>query len=86
MQQPKDFSLCGDGTNHKCSACKKRFSIKVGTIFENSKISLKKWFTAVLQVTTPKKSLSSLQLSRDINVTQKLPKKLHGLCFIGLEK
>jgi len=60
-----------DKKNHKCSACKKRFSIKVGTIFENTKVSLKKWFIAVFQVTTHKKSLSSLQLSRDINVTQK---------------
>lgn len=60
-----------DKKNHKCAACKKRFSIKVGTIFEDTKIPLKKWFIAIFQITTHKKSLSSLQLSRDINVTQK---------------
>ncbi len=71
-----------DGTNHKCSACKKRFSIKVGTMFENSKISLKKWFTAVLQVTTQKKVYHRYSFQEILM----LPKQLHGLCFIGLEK
>lgn len=60
-----------DRKAHKCQACKARFSIKVGTIFEDSKIPLRKWFTAVFMMTTHKKGVSSLQLSRDLGVTQK---------------
>ena len=60
-----------DGVNHKCSDCRKRFSIRVGTIFEASKISLRKWFMAVYLITAHKKGISSVQLARDIGVTQK---------------
>ncbi len=44
---------------------------KVGTIFEGSKISLRKWFVAIYLITSHKKGISSLQLSKDIGVTQK---------------
>lgn len=60
-----------DGRNFKCSACRKRFSAKVGTIFEDSKIPLQKWFMAIYLITAHKKGISSHQLSRDIGVTQK---------------
>lgn len=60
-----------DNKTHKCATCKKRFSIKVGTIFDDSKIPLRKWFLAIFMMTTHKKGLSSLQLARDIKVTQK---------------
>ena len=43
----------------------------VGTIFENTKIPLKKWFITIFMMTSHKKSISSLQLARDIGVTQK---------------
>ncbi len=36
-----------DNKTHKCGDCRRRFSIKVGTIFEDSKIALRKWFVAV---------------------------------------
>lgn len=60
-----------NGKTYKCAKCQKQFSIRVGTIFEDSKVSLKKWFAAIYLVTSNKKGLSSLQLSRDIGVTQK---------------
>lgn len=60
-----------DGINYKCSECRQHFSLKVGTIFEGSKISLQKWFMAVYLITSHKKGISSIQLSKDINVTQK---------------
>ena len=60
-----------DNKTYKCSDCRKKFSVKVGTIFEDSKISLRKWFTAIYLITSHKKGISSLQLSRDIKVTQK---------------
>ncbi len=56
---------------HKCGDCRKRFSIKVGTIFEDSKISLKKWFIAIYLITSHKKGIASTQLAKDIKVTQK---------------
>lgn len=60
----------GDG-NFRCPACLKNFSVLVGTIFENTKISLIKWFMAMYLITSHKKGISSHQLSRDIVVTQK---------------
>lgn len=60
-----------NGRVHKCAKCRKQFSIKVGTIFEDSKIPLKKWFMAIYLLTCHKKGISSLQLSRDLGITQK---------------
>ncbi len=60
-----------NGHVHKCAKCRKQFSIKVGTIFEDSKIPLKKWFMAIYLITCHKKGISSLQLSRDLGITQK---------------
>lgn len=56
--------------NFKCSCCKKIFSFKTGTIFENSKISMKKWFLASYLQTAHKKGLSSIQLGKYIKVRQ----------------
>lgn len=55
----------------KCYGCKKQFGVKVGTIFHDTKISLRKWFIAIYIITAHKKGISSHQLSRDIKVTQK---------------
>lgn len=60
-----------DSRTHKCGDCRKRFSIKVGTIFEDSKIGLHKWFMAIYLLTSHKKGIASTQLARDIAVTQK---------------
>ena len=60
-----------DRRTHKCGDCRKRFSIKVGTIFEDSKIELRKWFMAVWLLTSHKKGIASTQLAKDIGVTQK---------------
>lgn len=60
-----------DLRTHKCGDCRQRFSIKVGTIFEDSKIGLHKWFMAIYLITSHKKGIASAQLARDIEVTQK---------------
>ena len=62
---------CSGGRRFRCAGCKKDFSIKTGTIFHDSKIPLRKWFFAIHMVTTHKKSMSSYQLARDLQVTQK---------------
>ncbi len=61
------------GKRYKCANkdCHKKYSVTVGTIFENSKISLRKWFIAIYLVTSHKKGISSHQLGRDLGVTQK---------------
>jgi transposase-like protein len=60
-----------DQRTHKCGDCKKRFSIKVGTIFEDSKIELRKWMMAIWLITSHKKGIASTTLAKDIGVTQK---------------
>lgn len=60
-----------DKRTHKCGDCKQRFSIKVGTIFEDTKIPLRKWFMAIWSITSNRKGVASTQLARDIGVTQK---------------
>lgn len=54
-----------------CPHCKNKFSCTVGTIFENTKVSLRKWFIAIYLISYHKKGISSCQLARDIKVTQK---------------
>ncbi|MEO7991409.1 MAG: IS1595 family transposase [Chryseolinea sp.] len=58
---------------YKCSDkdCAKKFTVKVGTIFENSKIHFRIWFGAIFLATNHKKGISSLQLASDLNITQK---------------
>lgn len=51
--------------------CHKKFTVKVGTIFENSKISFRIWFAAIYLATTSKKGISSVQLATQLNITQK---------------
>lgn len=60
-----------DKRTHKCGDCKQRFSIKVGTIFEDTKIPLRKWFMAIWLITSHKKGVASTTLARDIKITQK---------------
>ena len=60
-----------DRRTHKCGDCRQKFSIKIGTIFEESKIPLHKWFMAIYLITSHKKGISSVQLGKDIAVTQK---------------
>lgn len=58
---------------YTCAAkqCGKKFSVITGTIFENTKLSLRLWFATIYLCTAHKKGISSLQLSRDLNITQK---------------
>jgi transposase-like protein len=56
---------------YQCRDCGKQFSVKVGTIFEDSPIGLDKWLTAMWLIANCKNGISSYELSRDIGVTQK---------------
>ena len=56
---------------YKCRNCKKTFTVTKGTIFERSNVPLKSWFYAIHMLLSHKKGISSIQLSKDIGVTQK---------------
>ncbi len=66
-----ELNVKGRGKRYKCAKCRKQASVRVGTIFEESKIPLRKWFVAVYLITAHKKGISSHQLGRDLKVTQK---------------
>ena len=55
----------------KCKNTGKYFNIKTGTMFDSTKVPLQKWFIAIWLITCHKKGVSSMQLHRDIGVTQK---------------
>ena len=55
---------------HRCYDCKTSFSVTVGTIFHRTHLPLQKWFLAVMLILNAKKSLSALQLSRDLAVNK----------------
>ena len=59
------------GNKYKCKNTGKYFNVKTNTIFDNTKMPLQKWFLAIWLVTSHKKGISSLQLGRDLNITQK---------------
>ena len=56
---------------YRCNPCKLDFTIRTGTIFERSHVPLHKWVYAMYLVVTSRKGISSLQLSKEIGVTQK---------------
>lgn len=55
----------------KAKGCRKQFSTKVGTIFEDSALGLDKWFVAVWCISNAKNGISSCELARALGVTQK---------------
>lgn len=55
----------------KCYSCRKQFSVKVGTIFEDSPIGLDKWLTALWLLVNCKNGVSSYEIARDLEITQK---------------
>ncbi|HZT41664.1 MAG TPA: IS1595 family transposase [Chthonomonadaceae bacterium] len=55
----------------QCKGCKKQFSVKTGTIFEDSPIGLDKWICTVWMLANSKNGVSSCEVARSIGVTQK---------------
>jgi len=56
---------------YKCYACRKPFTVKVGTIFESSHVELHIWLQAIYLIASSKKGISSNQLHRTLGVTLK---------------
>ena len=59
------------GLPYWCGACRKGFSVRIGTALERSKVPLRKWVFAIYLEMTSLKGVSSMKLHRDIKVTQR---------------
>ncbi len=59
------------GGYYRCNQCKEDFTVRTGTIFERSHVPLHKWLYAMYLLVTSRKGVSSLQLSKEIGITQK---------------
>ena len=55
----------------KCRVCRKQFSVKLGTIFEDSPLGLDKWLPAIWMLANSKNGISSYEMARGLGVTQK---------------
>src|SRR5215212_8738901 len=55
----------------KCKGCKKQYSVKLGTIFEDSPLGLDKWLPALWMLANCKNGISSYELAKNLHVTQK---------------
>jgi transposase-like protein len=56
---------------YKCYACRKKFTVKIGTIFEDSHIQMRDWLTAIHLICSSKKGISANQLHRTLGITLK---------------
>lgn len=59
------------GGYYRCNQCKEDFTVRTGTVFERSHVPLHKWLYAMYLLVTARKGVSSLQLSKQIGITQK---------------
>lgn len=59
------------GGYYRCNQCKEDFTVRTGTIFERSHVPLHKWLYAMYMLVTARKGISSMQLSKEIGITQK---------------
>ena len=56
---------------HHCNACRKSFSVTVGTIFFDTRLPMQKWFLAISLILNAKKGISRRQLARDLELPVK---------------
>lgn len=56
---------------YHCNACNFDFTVRTGTVFERSKVPLHKWVYSMYLLVTARKGISSMQLAKEIGVTQK---------------
>jgi transposase-like protein len=84
-KKEKQYKQKRDGKEgyYLCYHCKLVYTVRTKTIFDRSHVSLDKWLFAIYMVVTARKGISSLQLSKEIGVTQKtawfhIPQKLTG--------
>lgn len=59
------------GKLYTCKQCRTQFTLRTGTVMEDSKIPLQKWIYAMYLMTISRKGVSSVQLSKELGITQK---------------
>nr|VFJ92812.1 MAG: Transposase [Candidatus Kentron sp. LFY] len=64
------YKTSKDGV-YRCKSCAKDFTVRIGTVMQSSHISFRKWLFAMYLIVTARKGISSLQLSKEIGITQK---------------
>jgi transposase-like protein len=69
--QGKKLSFLKTRLMWKCLGCQKQFSVKVGTIFEDSAIGLDKWLLAMWLIANCKNGVSSYEIARDVKIAQR---------------
>jgi transposase-like protein len=63
--------IAGRDGYHQCNACRKQFTVQVGTVFERSHIPLNKWLMAAFLLCASKKGISAHQMHRILGITYK---------------
>ncbi len=75
---------------YRCNSCREDFTVRTGTIFERSHVPLHKWLYAMYLLVTSRKGISSMQLSKEISVTQKtawfMLQRLREACGNDIDK
>lgn len=56
---------------YRCRDCRKHFSVRTGTVLEESRLPLHKWLMAIYMMTTARKGIPSTQMARELGITQK---------------
>jgi transposase-like protein len=56
---------------YRCRSCRKHFSVRTGTVLAESRIPLQKWLMAIYMLTTARKGISSIQMAKQLGITQK---------------
>lgn len=56
---------------YKCYACRDKFTVRVGTIFQDTKLPLRTWYAAIWMITNHPKGIASTTLATDLGITQK---------------
>jgi len=78
------------GGFYRCNQCKEDFTVRTGTVFERSHVPLHKWVYAMYLLVTARKGISSMQLAKEIGITQKsawfVLHRLREACGSDLEK
>jgi len=87
--ESQNYNVCADSSLF-CADCRHSYTIRTNTIFHRSHIPLHKWLYAMYLIVTSRKGISSLQLSKEIGITQKsawfLAQRVRAACGNQAEK
>src|SRR5260364_73146 len=56
---------------YRCKDCREHFGVRTGTVLSKSKLALRKWLMAIYLLHTARKGISSIQIAKELGITQK---------------